>query len=357
MVVSPTPYIPSFIRSFNRYYLYPRYNKDIINYKGTDVIRPPYFKIPNNKFLSLNLKNLSKSIDSCILEPESISLIHAHFGQNGVGALRLKNKIKVPLITSFYGYDSGRLGYLFKPFYHELIQKGDIFLALSQDMKKDLLDLGFPNEKIIIHHLGIDLEKFKPVLNNRKKKFSYLIVARFDKSKGIQDVMRAFSKMNKPNIELIIIGDGPYKNELIEISKKLCIDNKVRFINNFKFSNSRQIVIDEMKKCDVFLLTSFMDNSGAKEGTPVVLMEAQACGKPCIATRHAGIPEVVIHDKTGFLVDERDVQSIAKKMEVFYDDNELLSKMGRRAYLHIKNNFNSKKQMNELINIYRKINT
>ena len=126
---------------------------------GTDVIRPAYIKIPKNKFLSFNFKNLSKAINSSISNKESFSLIHAHFGQNGVGALSLKKKLNIPLVTSFYGYDSGRLSYLFKPFYKELIINGDMFLVLSEDMKKDLLNLGFPSDKIKVQHLGINLKE------------------------------------------------------------------------------------------------------------------------------------------------------------------------------------------------------
>ncbi len=352
MVVSPTPYIPSFIRSFNRYYLYPQYSKDVINYKGTAVVRPPYFKIPNNKFLSLNFKNLSKAIDSCIVEPDSISLIHAHFGQNGIGALRLKNRIKVPLITSFYGYDSGRLSKLFKPYYRPLIENGDIFLALSKDMKKDLINIGFPSEKIVIHHLGIDLNKFNPSLNQNNRKFTFLVVARLDEGKGVQDTINAFNLIHNSNMELIILGDGPYRNKLINLCRKLNLHNKVKFINNFKSKNPRRTVLNHIRKCDVFLLTSFTNKLKSKEGTPVVLMEAQACGKACISTIHAGIPEVVVNNKTGFLVKERDVEGISIKMNLLYNDRKLLKNMGEHACLHIKDNFNHKIQIQRLCNIY-----
>ena len=107
-----------------------------------------------------------------------------------------------------------------------------------------------------------------------------------------------------------------------------------------------------MQNSDVVLLTSFTPKNGAKEGTPVVLMEAQACGKPCIATNHAGIPEVVIENETGFLAQERDIDFISDKMKLLFLNSNLRKAMGKKALAHIQKNFNQKVQMNKLIKIY-----
>ena len=108
-----------------------------------------------------------------------------------------------------------------------------------------------------------------------------------------------------------------------------------------------------MQNSDVVLLTSFIPKSGAKEGTPVVLMEAQACGKPCIATKHAGIPEVVVDKETGYLVEERDIESIANKMYLFYEKIDLLHRMGENALSYIHKEFNQVIQMQRLAKIYK----
>lgn len=354
LVVSPTPYIPGFIRKHDKYYLYSKSSNRIENYKGTDVIRPLYFKIPKNHLLAFNFYSLSKSIASAIPKDINPKIIHAHFGQNGVAAVNLKLKYGVPLITSFYGYDSGRLGQKFKPFYNKLALYGDIFLALSEDMKSDLIKLGFPKDKIVVHHLGIDLEVFKNTKKKKKKNehFIFLIVARFDKSKGIQNVISAFSDIYNKNMFLRIVGDGSYKENLTGLVSNLRISKNVKFINNFAASNPRGVILEEMQNCDVALLTSFALKNKVKEGTPVVLMEAQACGKPCIATFHAGIPEVVKDNITGYLVKERDIKVIGKYMKLFYDNSDLVRKMGRNAKQHLVKNFNQNVQMKKLYSIY-----
>ncbi len=355
LVISPTPYIPEFVRKDNKYYLYPTPSNKIENYKGTDVIRPLYFKIPNNLLLNINFYSLAHSIANAIPENIQPKLIHAHFGQNGIGAIKLKQKHGVPLITSFYGYDSGRLAEKFKPYYKKLIQNGDVFLALSEDMKSDLMNLGVPEEKIIIHHLGIDLETFKNIKEkNEKKPFVFLVVARIDESKGIQDVIEAFSMVHNENMLLKIVGDGTYKEKLSNLVYNLGIDKNVKFINNFTANNPRGVVIEEMQKCSVALLTSYSLENSTKEGTPVVLMEAQACGKPCIATFHAGIPEVVKDKSTGYLVKERDLKAIGKYMMLFYNNLNLVEKMGENARNHIFENFNQSVQLKKLYSIYSK---
>lgn len=350
-VISPTPYFPKFLRKRKKFYLYPFPNENVTDYKGTSVVRPGFIKVPGNKLLSFNFKSISNSILKASKKQNGFSLIHAHFGQNGIAAISLKKKLNIPLITSFYGYDSGRLGSVFKPYYKQLAKYGDLFLALSEDMKKDLINLGFPKEKIRIHHLGINPNQFTPK-DSLKDKFVFLVVARLDESKGVQDVINSFKKINHKKMQLRIVGDGIYKNELEDLVVKLGLQKQVVFINNFKAINPRQVVVDEMQNSDVVLLTSFMPKNGAKEGTPVVLMEAQACGKPCIATNHAGIPEVVINNKTGFLVEERDSNLIAEKMNLLYSNSDLCKTMGENALSHIHKEFNQVIQMEKLIKMY-----
>jgi len=72
------------------------------------------------------------------------------------------------------------------------------------------------------------------------------------------------------------------------------------------------------KECHIFILHSVTASNGDMEGTPVVLMEAQACGLPVISTYHSGVPEVVIDGKSGFLVPEKDIQALVEKIEISY---------------------------------------
>jgi colanic acid/amylovoran biosynthesis glycosyltransferase len=360
LVISPTPINPLRKVLKSKFRLYDTPSTQIEEYLGTRVIRPPYIKIPKNTLVGFNLWNLSRCIEKYGFY-KGIKLIHAHFGQNGYGALALKEKINVPLITSFYGYDSGELAEKFSPYYKQLILKGDLFLALSKDMKKDLLKLGFPEKKIMIHHLGVNTELFIPVSKVKDGKFTFLTVARLDKFKGVHIVIDAFNQLLKKikagnnEVELRIVGGGNYEHMLKKQVAELKIVDYVKFINNLILPNSREIVINEMQNCDVFILASYTLNNRIKEGTPVVLMEAQSCGKPCISTTHAGIPEIIIDQMTGEIVPENSVDGILNAMLKLYRSESICSNYSQNSRKNILDNFNHFKQMEELKAIYDRV--
>jgi len=355
IVVSPTPKLPNFIRKK----LSKKYTKPSNSFKkfmGIHIIRPGYFRIPKYKFYSLTNLLLQRSIlkGSKNLNPK---LIHAHFGNDGVAAIPLKKKLSIPLIISFYGYDLSDQLPILLPYYKKLIKEGDLFLALSVDMQNDLLKIGFPENKIKIHHLGIQIDDLvkKSKKGKKQNEFTFLIVARFSERKGIHDSIIAFSKviLQYPTIKLRIVGDGEYRFKLVKLVLDLKLTESITFINNFNLPNPRETVLEEMANCDVFMLTSYLTPNGSKEGTPVVLMEAQAIGKPCIGTFHAGIPEVIINNETGILCKERDIGEITQAMITLLENKVLYKKYSINALEHIQKSFNNKIQMKKLYEIYR----
>ncbi|MCK4663282.1 MAG: glycosyltransferase [Bacteroidales bacterium] len=358
LVISPTPVIPFFIRYLKKYKYRPKSLNKICNYRGTEVIRPAYLKLPGSIFRHFNISSLTKPIYNTGKNYKP-KLIHAHFGRNGVASIALKKKLNIPLVTGFYGDDVGVGQHkdFLKILYKKLIIEGDLFIALSNNMKLDLIDIGFPAEKIVILHLGINIDLLKPTQKEENRKVVFTTVGRFHKFKGGQDTLSAFSKVYSihKNIELHIVGDGYYINNLKNQVKSLNLEDSVVFINNFVSQNPRKVVLDEISNCDVFLLTTFQNESGVKTGTPVVLMEAQAYAKPCISTLYAGIPEIVKNNETGFIVKQRDIDGIARSMIRFIEDKELRSSFGEEGRKHIMNEFNQKKQMKKRADLYKQI--
>lgn len=357
IVISPTPEVPWWINKFmkNKHAWKIKSNTTVQNYLGVEVIRPPYIKLPGKYFFDYNIRQISKCIQNSAYNIEA-KVIHAHFGHAGVASLKVKKLNNLPLITSFYGFDLGSDKIRLDKYYKILAKEGDLFLALSEDMKMDLLNIGFPENKIVVYHLGIDIEKFAPQNHDKQKNddFIFTIVASFTERKGIHYAIEAFKKFKKKhlitNCKLRIVGDGPFLHKLKQLSD---FDIDIVFINNFIAEKPRELVLQEMQNCDIFILTSITLPDADKEGTPVVLMEAQACGKPCISTYHAGIPEVVIHNKTGLLVKERDSDSIAKAMFELYSDQVKRNILGKNASIHIEEKFNNRIQIPKLFDIYK----
>jgi colanic acid/amylovoran biosynthesis glycosyltransferase len=360
LVLAPVPYIP-LRRLCNLNSKYEKPCKDIDNYENTAVIRPGYIKIPHNKLTWFTLKQLEKVIFK-YGNIKSLELIHAHFGQNGIAAIKLKKELKIPLITSFYGYDTGRLAKHFLPYYQPLIKEGDLFLVLSEDMKKDLINLGFPPEKTLIHHLGVDTDEFNINRNYSKDNyFKLLTIARLDEGKGVHIVLKALQLLfdiqpsMKQIIKYSIVGGGAYEDNLKQFVNEYNLSDNVEIINNLGVKNGREIVKEQLRNSDIFILCSYQTTRGTKEGTPVVLMEAQSCGLPCIATKHAGIPEIVIDGKTGILVREKCAEEICQAIIFLYTHKEVMESMKIQARQHIIKNFNQSVQMDKLCFEYNKL--
>lgn len=290
-----------------------------------------------------------------IMGSEEVSLIHAPFGPYGVHGLSYKKKFDIPLITDFRGQDVYRIPLQKPKVYTKLFEYGDLFLVRSNYMEKDLISLGCPSEKIIVHHSSIDINKFKfreikPIEKNDKIKL--LLVGRFTEKKGIQFAIKAFAKVRErhSNIEFTIIGDGPQRNEIGALIKNLNVEKSVRLTGSLPHAK----IIEEMSKSHIFILPSVTASDGDKEGIPNVLTEAQATGMPVISTYHAGIPEFVIDGKNGYLVNERDVNALSEKLNYLIEHPELWSIFGRNGRKIVEKEFNIYKQTEKLEKIYEK---
>lgn len=154
-----------------------------------------------------------------------------------------------------------------------------------------------------------------------------------------------------PNAKLYMVGDGTLLQACINLSKYLDLENNIVFCNVL----TPDEVGDLMSRCRVFIQHSIQAISGDKEGTPVAIMEAQASGKPVISTIHAGIPDIVIHNSTGYLVEENDIQSMAEFIMKLLESKDLAIEMGEKGRNNILENFTLKihsEKLNNLINQY-----
>jgi len=149
-----------------------------------------------------------------ILNENRVFLLHSHFGDEGFRNLKLKQRLKIPMITSFYGYDISKLikNPLWPYRYRRLFSEGEVFLVEGNYMKKSLVELGCPEEKVIVQHLGIDLEKikFEPRKIGKDGKIKILVAGSFREKKGIPYALMAFArvKVKYDNLELSLIGDS-----------------------------------------------------------------------------------------------------------------------------------------------------
>ncbi len=271
------------------------------------------------------------------LKEYKIDLIHTHYLVDAIFFSKLTKMFSIPKICSTYGYDvtsfPNHLWGIPKLFIKNIFKEYSYFLAMSEDMKNDLLKLGCPDYKIIIHYYGTDIKRF--FFQNRdyeiNGKIKILTVGTVEEKKAQHLVIEALSKLNKQirDFEYHIIGSGEYlkicKQKVVEFG----LSDKVIFHGYIPYYDNK--LVNFYQEADLFILPSITLKDYDKEGIPGTIVEAMASGLPIISTYHAGIPSIIENGKEGLLVKERDVDALANAISKLIEDKELRNTLGMNA--------------------------
>ncbi|MFX1573982.1 MAG: glycosyltransferase [Promethearchaeota archaeon] len=300
---------------------------------------------------------LSKLSLAILFLKKNYDIIHCHFGNIGIlGAFLKEIGINGKLITSFYGFDlTSWIKEHGKNIYYDLFKVGSLFISICSYFKKILMNLGCDERKLIVHHLGIDLDKFNFDLKSKSinSEINLLSIGRFVEKKGFEYSIRAISKLKikAPKTIYRIVGDGPLFLDLKHLIQKLHLNEKVILTGAL----NRNEIINLYKVSDIFILPSITTKEGNQEGTPTVLLEAQSMGLPVISTKHSGIPEIVNDSISGYLVPERDTEAIVEKLEMLIFNRQKIRDMGLNGQKFIINNFGIKNLNRKLLKYYENL--
>lgn len=274
-------------------------------------------------------------------EQYNYDIIFAQFGREGRVGLNLRKKgVTGKLVTCFRGDEVAKPLHTNSTYYDELFATGDLFLPVCDYFKQALLAAGCPQEKTVILHSGINLAKFpfklkKPPSSTDPIKL--ITVCRLTEKKGIYYSIKAVEKLVKefPNITFTIIGDGKERKNLYMLIKKLDLKKQVKILTWLPHEK----VADKLHQSHIFIHPSLVATNGGLEGIPNTLKEAMACGLPVISTYHSGIPELIHHNVSGFLVQEKSVMSLVKRVKKLINQPELWQSMALAARKHVEQTF------------------
>lgn len=202
-----------------------------------------------------------------------------------------------------------------------------------------------PTEKwnrMHIIHCGIDPTLFDVVSHNESGK-RLLFVGRLAAAKGLPILLESLVSLRRshPDIVLTVVGDGPDRQKLEQITAQLGLSQNVKFVGY----KSQAEVRDYFQQTDIFVMSSFA------EGIPVVLMEAMAAGVPVVATQIAGVSELVEDGVNGYLVPPGDAVSLAENIEKLLNNHKLRAAFGTSGRAKVEKDFNIHHEVARLHNL------
>jgi colanic acid/amylovoran biosynthesis glycosyltransferase len=268
----------------------------------------------------------------------AVSVVLAEYGVTGIGVMEICHQLEIPLVVHFHGYDAYSREILdrYASAYKIMFGYCSGIIAVSRSMVEQLIRLGAPREKVFYNACGVDITEFKKTCLPRSA-VQVLATGRFVEKKAPYLTLLAFKKVLDvvPEAHLVMVGGGVLLDVCRKIARSLHIEHAVEFSGPI----SHKEVANLMQQSRIFVQHSLVPSSGDSEGTPVGIIEAGASGLPVVSTKHGGIVDAVIDGKTGFLVDEGDIDGMAENMCRLLSNKELAVEMGRRAREHIAMNF------------------
>ena len=263
-------------------------------------------------------------------------IVHCQFGTlgNKVLALEETGMRFHRLAVTFRGYDISSEYLRRGPrHYDRLLKRADLVMANCHFFAKRLLATGCDVEKLKIHRSGIACDRFvyrQPVVP-KERPLRLITVGRLVGKKGIPYALEAVAGLVAKGIdvEYRIIGEGPEKNNCLQIVEAHGLQNVVQWLGALPQGE----IIHHLSESDVFIASNVTSPQGDQDAPINTLKEAMATGLPVIATAHGGIPELVEDGISGFLVPERDPPALQARIEWLLSNPAAwadLAKAGRR---------------------------
>lgn len=228
-------------------------------------------------------------------------------------------------------------------------------ITTGEKLRRMLIEsVGIQADHIDSVPTGVDFDKFSPIEKKTAREMLQLnpndlyigIVATLRSWKGHRYLLDAFSKLKKTDSHLLVVGDGPGRNNLKNQAKKLDIDNQLIMPGN------QSNVVPWLSAMDIFVLPSY-----ANEGIPQAIMQAMTVGLPVITTSAGSISEIIKDGETGIIVPTRDSEALSKSIEQLISDKDYRETLGKNAAAFSCKYLSDKIMLDKMESLFRRISS
>lgn len=363
-VIAPVPYAPVCLW-FNKKWR----NMGHIPWEecidGVKILHPRYFCLPGRRFSEWNMFFMYWAICPIIKiinDKARYKVIHSYgVLPAGYAGILIARKLNLNSICTAIGSDINVMAQKSETMRDRakyVLENTGQVVTVSKDLASQAEKISEPAQKIKVIYEGVDSGIFDTTSVNRiqaKLKLGFnpdnriiLFVGGLVREKGVYELIEAFAQVNRrfPDAVLAMAGQGKEKNALIILVDQMGLREKVFFAGQVPY----QELVWWYAACECVVLLSY------HEGVPNVIKEAMSCGRPVVATRVTGIPELVADGKSGILVDPANIDEAVEALEILLADPELGGKMGDYARQSILKGWLTWRQTADAYrNVYRRL--
>lgn len=291
------------------------------------------------------LKNLNRVKE--IIHSQKPDILHAHYASSYglIGSLCNYH----PFIISVWGSDVmlfPKKSIFTRQILKNNLRKADVICSTSEAMVEELKI--YTNKKILLTPFGVDTKKFKPLTNGKKTETIVIgTVKSLEKVYGIDTLIKAFKIVLKqfPNLILKIVGTGTQEKVFKDLVKELGLNEKIEFLGRIP----NEEVPKTLNSFDIFIALSRSESFG------VSVVEASACGIPVIVSDVGGLPEVVINEFTGLIVQKDSVKEASEAMIKLISNEKLREEMSKNGRNFVAEKYNWSENSKIMLNLYESI--
>lgn len=284
------------------------------------------------------------------LKEQRAAAIIAHHGPVAAFCTPLAKAAGLPLAACFYGIDAS--AFLKDPkwlaAYKPMFQAASLVVALSQDMMSRLAAAGCPEHKLFENHLARDVSLYEPTPRpDHGGPLRLLSIGRLVPKKGFDDVIAVLGDLKQRGVPFLftLVGEGP---QIVSLEKQwfdLKLNKEVNWVGALDSAGVRRW----LQWADVVLAPSKRAPDGDEEGTPTVLVEAGLMAAAILATRHAGIPNMLQHGEEALLVPEADRPAMLGALTQLAADPALRLRLGQAARARMLRDYNADTEAQKLL--------